>query len=68
MRVTPGARSAGIEVADGRLLVKVRAKPTDGEANQAVLQALAAALGIAPSRIALLRGATSRDKVVQLNP
>lgn len=68
MRVTPGARSAGIEVADGRLLVKVRAKPMDGEANQAVLQALAAALGIAPSRIALLRGATSRDKVVQLNP
>ena len=68
LRVTPGARSPGIEVADGLLLVKVRAKPRDGEANEAVLEALAAALGIAPSRIALLRGATSRDKLVQLRP
>ena len=66
LRVTPGARSEGITVEDGRLLVKVRAKPQDGAANDAVLGLLAAALGIATSRLRLLRGATSRDKLVQL--
>jgi len=66
VRVTPGARSEGIEIADGRVLVKVRAKPHDGEANEAVLALLAEALGTATSRLRLLRGATGRDKLVQL--
>ena len=66
LRVTPGARSEGIELGDGRVLVKVRAKPHDGEANAAVLALLAAALGEATSRLHLLRGGTARDKLVQL--
>ena len=37
LRVTPGARSEGIELAEDRVLVKVRAKPQDGAANAAVL-------------------------------
>ncbi|MEO5604139.1 MAG: DUF167 domain-containing protein [Novosphingobium sp.] len=64
VRVTPGARSAGLEIAEGRLLAKVRVKPEDGKANAAVLELLAEALGTAPSRLRLLRGATSRDKLV----
>ncbi len=68
LRVTPGARSEGIELADGRLQVKVRARPQDGAANDAVLALLAKALGIGPSRIELLRGATSREKLVRLPP
>lgn len=67
LRVTPGARSEGIEIAAGRVLVKVRAKPQDGAANDAVLAMLAKALGTAPSRLRLLRGATSREKLVQLD-
>jgi len=66
LRVTPGARSDGIELVDGRVLVKVRAKPHDGEANTAVLALLAEALGEATSRLHLLRGATARDKLVRL--
>ncbi|WP_126173327.1 DUF167 domain-containing protein [Altericroceibacterium xinjiangense] len=68
LRVTPGARTEGIELAADHLLVKVRAKPKDGEANEAVLTLLAQALGSAPSRLQLLRGATGRDKLVQLPP
>ena len=64
MRVTPGARSQGLEIAGGRLLAKVRAKPEDGKANVAVLALVAEALGCAPSRLDLLRGATSRDKLI----
>jgi uncharacterized protein YggU (UPF0235/DUF167 family) len=68
LRVTPGARSEGIELAEDRVLVKVRAKPQDGAANAAVLALLAEALGIATSRLRLLRGATGRDKLLQLPP
>ena len=68
LRVTPGARTEAIEIGDGVLLVKVRAKAKDGEANEAVLALLAQALGTATSRLRLLRGATGRDKLVQLPP
>ena len=67
LRVTPGARSEALELDREVVLVKVRAKPTDGEANDAVLALLARALGIATSRLRLLRGATGRDKLVQLD-
>lgn len=68
LRVTPGARSEGIELAEGRVLVKVRAKPQDGAANEAVLALLAQVLGMTPSRLEMLRGATSREKLVRLPP
>ena len=66
LRVTPGARVETVAIEDGRLLVKVRVKPEDGKANAAVLELLAAALGVATSRLQLLRGATGRHKLVQL--
>jgi len=67
LRVTPGARTEGIELGESGLLVKVRAKPQDGAANAAVLALLAQALGTASSRLHLLRGATGREKLVQLD-
>ncbi|HEY0958956.1 MAG TPA: DUF167 family protein [Novosphingobium sp.] len=66
VRVTPGARIEALEIAEGRLLAKVRVKPEDGKANAAVLALLAEALDIAPSRLDLLRGATSREKLVRI--
>ena len=68
MRVTPGARSASIQIADGCVLVKVRSKPEDGEATAAVTGLLAAALGLPASHISLLRGATSREKLFRIPP
>jgi uncharacterized protein YggU (UPF0235/DUF167 family) len=66
LRVTPSARSEGVELSEGRVLVRVRARPTDGEATAAALALLARALGVAPSKLELLRGATSRDKLVRI--
>lgn len=68
LRVTPGARVESIEIGEGAVLVKVRAQPQDGAANEAVLALLAKALGCATSRLRMLRGATSRDKLVELPP
>ena len=62
VRVTPGARSDGVSLSDGAVAVKVRVKPEDGKATEAVRALLAEALGVAPSQVELLRGATSRQK------
>jgi uncharacterized protein YggU (UPF0235/DUF167 family) len=66
IRVTAGARSEGVTIENGRVLVKTRIKPQDGAANDAVLALLARALDCSASKISLLRGATSREKLVQL--
>jgi uncharacterized protein len=66
IRVTAGARTEGIAIEQGRVLVKTRTKPQDGAANDAVLSLLARALDCAPSQLNLLRGATSREKLIQL--
>ena len=67
LRVTPGARVESVELGQGMLLIKVRTAPEDGKANQAVLSLLASALDTATSRLQMLRGATGRDKLVQLD-
>lgn len=66
VRVTPGTRGEGMEIACGRVLVKVRAKPEDGKATAAVAALVAEALGLPPSQIVLLRGATSREKLFRI--
>lgn len=67
VRVTPGARQEGMAIEGGKVQVKVRARPQDGAANQAVEKLLAQALGIGASRVTLLRGATSREKMFQVS-
>ncbi len=68
LHVTPGARGEAIALGEGKLAVKVRARPADGAANEAVLRLLAEALGVPSSNVRLLRGATSRQKLIQLPP
>jgi uncharacterized protein YggU (UPF0235/DUF167 family) len=67
VRVTPGARVEALEIVDGRLMAKVRAKPEDGKANAAVQDLLASALGVAATRVEMLRGATSREKQFRID-
>ena len=66
VRVTPGARREALELVEdligARLCAWVRAKPEDGKATEAVRRLIADGLGLPPSRVTLLRGATSREK------
>lgn len=66
VRVVPRAGRAGVEVSDDGIKVRVTEVPEDGKATRAVQKALAKAMGIAPSHLALVRGATSRDKVFRV--
>ena len=66
VRVTPNAR-ANLASRDGTALrISVTAPPDAGRANEAVTALLAHALGVAPSRLTLISGATSRDKAFRL--
>ena len=63
----PRARRNEVVAQPGGLFrVRVTAAPADGEANRAVIGLLAEAFGVAPSRIALVRGAASRDKLFRI--
>ncbi|MBV8792326.1 MAG: DUF167 domain-containing protein [Pseudolabrys sp.] len=68
VRLTPkGGRDQidGVEqLADGRAVLKarVRAAPSEGEANAALGQLLAKALGVPPRDVALASGVTGRVK------
>jgi uncharacterized protein YggU (UPF0235/DUF167 family) len=66
VRVTPRAAREAIEVRDGAILVRVTVVPEDGKANEAVRGVLSRALGIAKSRLTLIRGQTARDKVFRV--
>jgi len=65
IRVTPGSSRDRIVGPHGDALkVAVRQPPEKGRANQAVEKLLADAVGAAPREVSVLRGQTSRDKVV----
>ncbi|WP_322817876.1 DUF167 domain-containing protein [Tepidiforma sp.] len=68
VRVTPRAGRDAVEGfdADGRLRVRVRAAPTDGQANAAVAWLLARALGLPGRDVVLVQGAAGRVKVFEL--
>ena len=67
VRVTPRA-SRNAVLADGDAIrVTVTTVPEDGKANAAVVKLLAKALGVAKSRLVLVRGASSRDKVFRVD-
>jgi uncharacterized protein YggU (UPF0235/DUF167 family) len=67
IRVRPGAsrtKVGGTYGDDAVLVVAVNAPPVDGAANEAVVKAVAAALGLRPSRIDVVTGHTARTKVL----
>ena len=67
LHVTPGAREDVLAGWQGdSLRVKIRARPEKGRANEAALRLLAGCLNLPRSRLALVRGATSRDKLIEV--
>ena len=66
VRVTPKASRDRILVEDDAIRVYVTTVPEDGKANKAVVKLLSKALGVPKTRLDLIRGATSRDKVFRI--
>jgi uncharacterized protein len=66
VRVVPRSDRTAVDVSAGRIVIRVRVAPADGRANEEARRALARALGVPPSRVALLRGRRSRDKTFEV--
>lgn len=71
MRITIKARPNSYEekvekVSGTEFIVSVREPPVGGKANRAIVNALAVYFGIASSRIRIVSGYTSRQKVVEI--
>jgi uncharacterized protein YggU (UPF0235/DUF167 family) len=65
--VRPGCRVESIEERpDGPLLVKVRAPAREGQANDAVIAAVARHFGVPRSSVRVLRGHAGRSKILEL--
>lgn len=68
VKVSPGARrEAVLGEHDGALKVAITAPAEKGKANRALIHFLAELLRHSPSQIAILRGHTSREKLVAVS-
>jgi uncharacterized protein (TIGR00251 family) len=67
VRVQPRAsRDALGGERDGALVVRLTAPPVEGAANEALARFLGKTLGVAPSAVRVVTGASSRNKVVSV--
>lgn len=68
IRVKPGSARTAVGGRYGdALLVTVTARAVDGQATEAALRALAEAFDVRRRQVSLITGATSRDKVVDID-
>jgi uncharacterized protein YggU (UPF0235/DUF167 family) len=73
VRLTPKGGSDAVDgietMADGRAVLKtrVRAAPSDGEANAALMKLMARTLGVAPRAVELIAGDTARIKRLKIS-
>jgi uncharacterized protein (TIGR00251 family) len=68
VQVQPKAKARGVEgLADGSYKVRTNVAPEDGKANADVIEQLAEHLGVAKSRLSVVRGATGRKKVISIS-
>ena len=66
LRVSPGAKSTAIKgkYGEGAIRLSVAAPPIGGRANAEVERYLARLFGRSPSEVVVVKGASSRDKLV----
>lgn len=67
LRVQAGAKKSElVDLAEGILRLRVAAPAREGKANAAVVALLSQALGVPKAHVRILRGHTSRDKLVAI--
>jgi uncharacterized protein (TIGR00251 family) len=67
IHVQPRAKRREISGAhNGALRIKVTAPPVNDAANRAVIKCLADKLGVSKSKISILSGSKSRDKILRI--
>jgi uncharacterized protein (TIGR00251 family) len=68
VRLQPRAgRNEIVGERDGALVVRVTAPPVEGKANDALRTLVAKRAGVGRTRVTLVRGASSRDKLLHVD-
>jgi uncharacterized protein len=67
VRVTPNARVANVtKIGDASFEVKVNERAEGGKANKRLLEILSEYFNVPKSKISIVSGAKSRDKIVEV--
>lgn len=67
MTVKPSAKREEVKkIADGEYMASVHAPASEGKANQALIELLADYLSVPKSAVKIIRGETSRKKLVEI--
>jgi hypothetical protein len=67
VRLRPrGGRDELVGMNEGVLRARVKAAPVDGKANRALCRLIAKRVGVAPSRVSVVHGEKSREKLVRV--
>ena len=66
VKVKPNSRTEEVSQEGDSFIVKVKEPPKEGKANQAVIKLLAEHFGVAKSRVRILSGLKSKNKVVEV--
>jgi uncharacterized protein YggU (UPF0235/DUF167 family) len=68
VRLTPRGGADRVDgVVDGVLRIRVAAPPVEDAANRSLLRLLARELGVAPSAVRIVAGATGRRKTIAID-
>ena len=69
IHIKPNARESGVLSEEGnKLEVAVMAPPVDGKANEELILTLANYFEVAKSSIEIIKGHTSRTKIIEIRP
>jgi len=66
IKVIPNAKKEAVEEKDGVLVVRVKAVPEKGKANEAVVKLLAKHFKVAKNEVKIVRGMAGRNKIVEI--
>lgn len=70
VKVKPRSKTEDVtrEIDGDVYVVRVKEPPVEGRANRAVLKLLAKHLGVPESRLSIVSGLTSKNKVIEVKP
>ena len=66
VKVKPSSKTEELSQEEDGFTIKVKEPPKEGRANQAVIKLLARHFGVPQSQVRILRGAKSRNKIIEI--
>lgn len=66
VRVRPNSRTEEVSQDGDSLVIRVKEPPKEGKANRAVIKLLAEHFGVPQTRVSIVGGLRSKDKVIEI--